>query len=315
MNDLLTVGFSLQHALHFTKTALPTLAPTLTTIEQGVRAGRPFSTCIAPFVTTDLYYQILLAERHGKLAKAFQEIGTLLATRQRQYRKLRGLLQYPLILLVFLAVVVAGLASFVYPELRTWQNVQSSPWRSILTSILLFCATAVLASVVLFWWRWRRQDALHRAVIKCRLPVVGQCYRLYYGYYLTTNLAILLRHGMSLQEILELTRQFDQSALLFQLGACAQDCVQRGRGVEELLGIYPFVPAELVIFINKGATLAELGADLAAFADIQFKRLTAAIDHLLGWVQPVIFALIAVVIIGLYLSILLPIYHSFPEVY
>ena len=59
----------------------------------------------------------------------------------------------------------------------------------------------------------------------------------------------------------------------------------------------------------------QLGTDLMALGKIQFQRLLAQLEELLSFVQPVIFIVIAVVIVVLYLSILLPIYQSIQGVY
>ena len=147
-------------------------------------------------------------------------------------------------------------------------------------------------------------------VWRCRLPFVGRSFRLYYSYYLTTNLAGMLRYGLSLKEIIQVTGQYGQSSLLYQFSAIIRELVAEGKGVDQVIINYPFIPNELVVFINKGATLEELGDELAVFAQLQFKRLVQSIERLLVWVQPVIFILIAVTIVALYLSILLPIYHS-----
>ena len=54
----------------------------------------------------------------------------------------------------------------------------------------------------------------------------------------------------------------------------------------------------------------DLGNDLTALANILFQRLASRIERLLTLIQPIIFGIIAIVIVGLYLRLLLPIYHS-----
>lgn len=310
ISDLLTVGFSLRHALTFTQTSLPRLAPLIKKVQERVQVGKSVAQSLAPYVRADTYYQLDLAEKHGDLQKTLRELGTLMQARQQQYQKLKQLLQYPLILLALLGIIVVGLVGFVYPELRSWQTYPANGWLANCGEGVLFILAAILSTSGYRYWRWRHQARLDQVVALCRLPIVGQCYQLYFSYYLVTNLATLLRHGMSLQEILQITANFRSDALLHQLGQVVGKLVKTGRGLEELVYQYQFVPNELIIFINKGASREELGADLTAFAKILFQNLTQKIARLLVWVQPVIFAFIAVVIVILYLSILMPIYHS-----
>lgn len=311
VHDLLTVGFSLQHALRFTKTVMPALQPLLTDVEQQMAAGEMLATGLQKYVSQDLYYQLRLAELHGALPQTLKELGTLRLTEARQRRKLRGLLQYPLLLLGMLAIVVSGLVIFVYPELNSWQtHAQGGAWREISLNLGLYLLTGLVIIGAFQWRHWRRLTTCQRMVWRCRLPFFGRCFRLYYGYYLTTNLAGMLRHGLSLKEIIRVTGQYDPQSLLYQFGAIIRELVAEGKQVDEVIIHYPFIPDELLVFINKGATLEELGDELAVFAQLQFKRLVKAIEGLLLWVQPVIFVLIAGIIVALYLSILLPIYHS-----
>lgn len=308
---MLSVGFSLQHALRFTKTVMPDLQPLLTDVERQMAAGTMLATGLQKYVSQDLYYQLRLAELHGALPQTLKEVGTLRLTEARQQRKLRGLLQYPLILLGMLAVVVCGLVIFVYPELGSWQaDSRDGSWHAIGVNVGVYLLTILIIIGGFQWWHWRHLSPCQRMIWRCRLPFFGRCFRFYYGYYLTTNLAGMLKHGLSLQEIIKVTGQYDQHSLLYQFGAIIRTLVTEGKPVDQVIIRYPFIPNELIVFINKGATLEELGNELAVFAQLQFKRLVKSIEGLLLWVQPVIFVLIAGVIVTLYLSILLPIYHS-----
>ncbi len=311
VHDLLAVGFSLRHAIQFTATMKPRLSPILNRVEKELAAGESFSSGLRPYISADLYYQLLLAERHGNLGTTLEEIGTLLTATEEQRRKLRGLLRYPLLLLGLLALVVVGLATFVYPELASWQVGQEDTGiKAWGLNLALYMVVTLLVVAGFQSWRWRHLSARQRLIARCHWPVVGSCYRLYYRYYLTSNLAVMLCHGLSLKEIINVTQHFDQSSLLYQFSQVAGTVLARGERLESVVQAYPFIPNELAIFINKGATMTTLGDELAAFAAVQFKRLTRQIEGLLVWVQPLAFGLIALVIVVLYLSILLPIYHS-----
>ena len=46
------------------------------------------------------------------------------------------------------------------------------------------------------------------------------------------------------------------------------------------------------------------------FADVSYRRFIRALDRLLTWIQPLFFIVIAVLIIGTYVAILVPLYSS-----
>lgn len=290
---------------------MPGLTPILSDVERQLAAGEMLATGLQKYVSQDLYYQLRLAEQHGALSQTLNELGTLRMTAVRQRRKLRNLLQYPLILLGMLAMVVCGLIIFVYPELHSWQaRPGSDRWQTLTINLGTYLLTCLLIVGGLHWYRWRRLSPCQQMICRCHWLIVGHSYRLYYSYYLTSNLAGMLRHGLSLQEIIRVTNQYEKQSLLYQFSAIIRQLVAEGEQFDRVIVRYPFIPNELVVFINKGITLEELGDELTVFAQLQFKRLVCSIERLLVWVQPMIFVLIATVIVTLYLSILLPIYHS-----
>ena len=319
LSDLLSVGFSLQRAVDFTITALAKETDVLSKVRTNLLAGNTFANSVRPFIKVDLYYQFLLAEKHGDLVEVLAETGQLLVTRQRRVRKLKQLLQYPLILLCLLGVMMVGLASFVFPQLAAWQgnsgsqqvhNFSPSLKWALVSVLIIFSAGGIRKLIT-----WRHLTKLQRIQHLCRLPVVGKCYRLYYAYYITSALAALLRAGMSLKEMMTTIEKFSERTMLYQLGAEVQNNLAAGGQLDNFIKRTIFLPDELIIFISKGATPKELGKDLRAFSRIQFKHLLVRLEQLFSLVQPIIFIVIAAIIVGLYLSILLPIYHSLQGVY
>lgn len=314
--DLLAVGFSIRHALKFIGTVNSKMAPWVTLIDQRMKGGSSFAQSLQNEVKADLYYQLLLAEKHGNLTKTLTETGKLMTAQERQRRKLLGLLQYPLILLIMLVIVIISLILFVFPELKMWQEGNDSlaflNWIKFLGSYLL---TFIFIWTFCRWWHWRRLPKEKQIIKICGTPIIGKCYCYYYQYYLTSILGMMVQEGMSIAEICQLTQKFHKDSILYIFGKKAMRILQQGGDLTNMVAAYPFLPNELIVFMNKGMTLEKMGQDLTAFASLRFKTLTNSIERLLIYVQPIIFCIIAIIIVCLYLSILLPIYHSFQGAY
>lgn len=317
MHDLLAVGFSLQHAVQFSQRAYPRQAAFFSKIDQQLRTGCLLADALKPYLRIELYYQLLLAEQHGSLSITLKEIGQYLQVQKQQHRQLKTLLEYPLILLMMLGTILAALLIFVFPELQSWQQQNQLPiderWPIGETLIItggVFFSYGGLAVI-----HWRHMSTLKKVRHQCRWPLFGKIFREYYGYYLTSNLAILLQHGFSLHEICQLTNKFDDDSLLHQVGWAAFELSSQGRQLTDLILKAPFLPDELAIFINRGLTNEQLGQELTLFSKLKFKKFRQSTMHILVLVQPALFILIAAGIFLMYLSILLPIYHSLQEVY
>ncbi|MDD6865661.1 MULTISPECIES: type II secretion system F family protein [Limosilactobacillus] len=317
MHDLLTVGFSLQHAVQFSQRAYPKQASFFSGIDRQLQSGRLLADALKPYVKIELYYQLLLAEQHGSLSVTLKEIGQFLQVQAQQRRQLKSLLEYPLILLLMLGMILGALLIFVFPELRSWQqeNRLNSSAQWPLGETLIVVGSTFLIYGLLGIRHWRHMTTLKKVRRQCRWPLFGKIFRDYYDYYLTSNLAVLLKHGFSLHEICQLTSRFDDDSLLHQVGQMAYELGSQGKQLTDFILSMPFLPDELAIFINRGLSNEQLGQELTIFSRLRFKKFRQSTMHILVLVQPVLFILIAAGIVSMYLSILLPIYYSLQEVY
>ncbi|MFZ2353164.1 competence type IV pilus assembly protein ComGB [Paucilactobacillus nenjiangensis] len=317
ISDLLKVGFSLQQAITFLQTLLPKHENILQQVDEGLSQGQLFAQSLRPFISKDIYYQLVIAEKHGDLQDCIERLGQYLAVRVKQKNTLKGLLQYPIILLSMLGVLLIALKIFVFPELETWQNQDQAvtPTKHLYVVGFALCGVFALAVAIQLWHKWRQQTTNQKIQLMCRLPIIGESYRLYYAYYLVTNFSLLLSNGMGMKSICQMFASFDEESLLHQLGISLNQILAEGNKPELLLKEYSYLPMELIIFVNKGETPKELGKQLEAFSNVLFKRLTSSIEKLLTMIQPLLFGVIAVVIVLLYLSIMLPIYHSMKGIY
>lgn len=309
--DLLKSGFSLRHAIEFSGVILRKHQDLFQKINLAMEEGRTFADCLKPYVKPTLYYQLLLAEQHGSLEECLQEIGKLMVHQEKQWQKLRTLLQYPLILAGLLIGLMVALKLFVFPELSRWgTGAPKSELNAYLLGIIAYLCGGILVGCFLAGLRWSKLDHLQKINVLCSLPIVGKCYRLFYGYYVVTNLAMMIRHGLTIREICTIVSKTPKQGFLAILGELTQTEINQGHGLTPIFQQVRFLPGELQMIVAKGSTLTDLGEDLTALANILFTRLTRRIERLLMLVQPLIFGIIALIIVGLYLRLLLPIYRS-----
>ena len=89
---------------------------------------------------------------------------------------------------------------------------------------------------------------------------------------------------------------------------------QRGQSIERVILKTIYLPDELASYFNRCLTTSELGDELLIYSRMLFQRFINQTERLLELVQPILFMLIAMIIGGMYLSLLLPIYHSLQSV-
>lgn len=318
MGDLLTVGFSLKQALEFCGTLMTKQRSMIKQIDARLQQGTLFAESVRPVVKIDIYYQLLIAEQHGHLSQSITQLGQFLAVKQKQQQKLKGLLLYPVILVGLLIILLIALKLFIFPELAVWQTDAKTTSATHWPLMKLVGYGLVVGGLLLswqFWQKWQKKTTLDKATWLSKLPMIGSYFQTYYAYYLISNLALLLQNGMGVKEICAMFNQFDRQSLLYQLSTVLDQILIVGDSPTKLVKKYPYLPKELIVFLNKGATTKDLGRQLEAFAKILFGRLVTNMERLLTLVQPLLFGFIAIMIVAMYLSIMLPIYQSMKGIY
>jgi competence protein ComGB len=315
LSDLLAVGFSLRESLNFIKIVIPTKKRQISKMVQLLEKGGAFSDAIKPFLKEDIYYQILIAEKHGELAESLKTLGSYLDTKHDHQSKLLQLLEYPILLLLFLGMLMVGMKIYIFPELNMWNTATRVHVIKNSTVIILLIMVGIITLVFLMAKKFWQQPVVQRVEVICRIPIVGKVYQSYCHYYLSLNLAMLLKSGLGIKSICNMLENFSKTSLLHQIGKALEKQLLEGEQTRLFINRYPFIPQELNVMLNKGNTTEALGKELVMFSKIKYQKLTKQIERLIGLIQPMMFLLIGVVIVFMYLSLLLPMYHSMEGVY
>lgn len=302
--ELLQNGYPLQNIL--------TLAPALNLLSSDQSAamaasfaeGNGLAQAMAPLVQQpNLITQLEIAEHHGNLAACCKENAQFLRERQEQTKQLRGLLAYP----VFLLVMMAGLLVFIQlvlrPQLASLLPQQPMTNRPIIILIVVIIV-ALLPAVF-----WLKLPLERRRYCHLKLPIVNKIWRSYYNFLLFTDLAHLVQGGLSLQEILNYVSQFDPKSLQVFLARKVSLELKNGSPLSTIVSNEPLLPNELLILLAKGDTKAFQAIELQILAQRNFRQLNRRLKQLIDQTQPLLFILIAAMIAVLYLQILLPIYQ------
>lgn len=316
LGKLIKSGFALQHAVNFTVGTVYNKWSQLQPIPQRMAHGKTFAEAVKPIVKPTLYHQLILAEQHGNLDDCLLKVGQIMELKEKQRQKLWGILMYPLLLAGLLTVMFVLLRLFVFPELSQWSadNQLPSFLQLMITGgwiILGITLIYTMGMAIRFW----RASRVQRASMLASLPVVGKSFQSYYGYYLTIHLTMLLESGLSLHEICDVLVDSEVDTLITDIAKEYQPLLEEGQPIENLLERHHFIPKEVALILKKGSIWTKEIQDLNALSKALFERFSASVERLLVLVPPILFAVLAVVIISMYLSLLWPIYQSMQGVF
>ncbi|WP_165964735.1 competence type IV pilus assembly protein ComGB [Periweissella cryptocerci] len=308
--DLLVAGFQLQAALNFMQQILSGQQEKIQEMIGCIESGQAFGEAIMHYVDDDISLQLQLAEAHGSLSDAIIAVANTLRLHVQQVGQLKRLLQYPLCLLVMLGGMTIAIRVYLLPELASWQNnlqaTNGHPW-----SFYCACGVGAVTLATMFWgsMKWyRKRSPVQRLEWSMKIPIIRDLIRQHQGYRFSQNLSLLMRSGHSIQQVSQLYANLPSKSFLAEFGQLMQNHLAQGYDVPSFIQKVPFLPAELALFFVRGKTNLQIAEDLRAYSQIAFQRLTTSYNRLLSIVQPLLFTLIAVAIVAIYASMLLPMY-------
>ena len=309
--DLITNGFSLQAAMRFIVDVqgrqYVSLQPAITQLANGA----DLASALQDYIAVDLYYQLLIAEQHGELVGTLIQAGRLMRTKVTQQQQIRRLLQYPLVLLALLVgtLVVVKLAILPNFSQAVTAPAGALSWQLILGSLASIGGLAGLLII----GQLKQLPVRARYQQLARWPLVGPLIRTYCGYYLTLNTGMLLSGGLGLRAICEVSCHFKSRSLLQQQSQHVEQALLAGQSLTAIIQADRLLPNELAVLVGKESPTEQLSKELIYFATLQYDRLVRDLNRLISWIQPAMFMVIAMVIVGTYLNILLPMYNSMGE--
>ena len=255
--------------------------------------------------------QLALADKHGNLLGSLTKIETYMLRMNKLRRKLLEVATYPILLLGFLVLIMLGLKNYLLPQML--ESDSQSNWAVKIVEIfpqLFFIGLLLLIvmGVILLIWM-KRQPALRLYKRLARFPFLGPTISLYLTAYYAREWGNLLGQGIDLLDLVALMQ--DQKAKLFrEVGADLEEALMSGQTLPQRVETYPFFNKELALIIAYGEANARLGQELEVYAEEVWQAFFSRLNKANTFVQPLIFIIVAVVIVMIYAAMLLPMYQN-----
>lgn len=314
--NLLSIGFSLTQALKFIADTDKQLSRGVNVVIGSLKSGREFSESVRPLIETQAYHQLLIAEKHGQLSDILNELANFDRLRLKQLKKIKAMLVYPLFLCLILGTLILMIRVYVLPQIQDLMPTANHQqpvtyWQQLIRLSPIPILIGIIGSTV----HWSRQDAITQAQMIVKIPVVGKLFRKYIAYYLASNLATLLKNGLSVKEIYATLSEFKEGSLIHLLGERLHATLLSGGSLRKSVDRHNFIPNEIIKFMSSGNTIPEMANSMTAYSRLMFDEMILTTDKLIGFIQPAMFVVIGVTIISTYFQLLIPIYNSVKGMY
>jgi competence protein ComGB len=326
LGELLQEGFSLSEGLSFLKMMQPKRADDiqrmLARLETGVNLAEALAGC---GFSEQVVSQLRLSFLHGKLTETLLFCSDFLAEKDKQLQKLRKVLIYPLFLLVFANGMLIAIRQVLLPSLETMlQPAEDGPGRMASITLaylknlpLIILGTAALgASLFLLAKMYlKRKSAFRQSLLFCRIPLLSRWVQLYYSFFFCREYAYFFRNGMQLNQIVSLMRGDEGTAWMKEISGLVEEGLTQGDSLTTIIKRYPIFKEEMGWIIYHGELTSQLPIKLSMYSEECFRLLIADIEQKIGWLQPVLFLMVAIIVMAIYLILLMPMLSSLGGMY
>jgi len=324
LSVMVSAGLPLVKSLEIlsNQTSKPFLKEILSTIAENVRGGTRFSSALAkyPEIFDDFYINMV---RAGETAGKLDEVMRYLADeKEKNYdliSKIRGAMIYPAFVVVAVIGVMTLMMVFVVPQLTKILS-ESGVELPLATQILIktssffqkYLIFILLAFIILgFVLRAFLKSKSGKAVwdrVLLRLPVFGPLFQKIYLVRFTRSLSTLIIGGIPLTSSLKIVSKVVNNAVYQNIILDAIIDVEEGRSVSNAFIDEPGVPKMLPHLMSIGEQTGKIDEILETMANFYSREVENILSKLVTLLEPLIIIFLAVVVGGMVVSILSPMY-------
>lgn len=311
LGDLLENGFSLQQSFDFFLNANLFVPAVLANVQHDLHSGKSLSLSFRQLkYSDDQLLQIELAESHGDLAQTLLGIAEQMRLVQRQRENFIKAVSYPLLLLVFLIVILLGMRFFLLPQLLASGMIRAEDFSVQLIKLVPIIGLGLIIFFVLLLLGWQywgsRRNYLDRFRYLAKIPLIGSLFSNYYSAYFALEWGKLFKQGLELHQIIECLLVVEGKSLMKELAADIKVRLAQGSTLAEELKRYPFLTKEFSRIVFQGEARGNLAKELLTYSQLIWRRFFNQLEFLCSWLQPLVFLIVALLIVSLYLTMLLP---------
>lgn len=320
LGELLEAGYHLSEALRFLQSQesvkrRDSLEEALLLLKSGHTLHEVLSSI---GFNSQLLQYIHYAEFYGDLPHALQEGGRFWQKRNEDQEKLMKILVYPLVLLVLIICISVLLQGILLPKFEAlYENMAIAP--SFFLKSIVFLSTlsnyvpyalAILFLLILagkIWW-FNKLCPLKQKQYILKIPFLKKYIRLFDTYYLSYQLSGLLAGGLSFSESMQLFSTHSKQPFLKKISQVITEGLNEGRSLQSVFQDLPYFEKYMSDVLANGQKNAKLDKELYHYSRIVLQTLEEKVSGVLKIIQPLLFAIVGGIVIGIYLSVLLPMF-------
>ena len=323
MATLIESGIALLAALELLgRQARTRLRRVLEDIAEAIKQGASFSDALRehPQVFPPIFSRMIaIGERTGNLEMVLRQLAAHMEKEQAIIKRVRGAMAYPAFVILLAIGVVAILVTTALPPLLGLFDEFSAepplPTRILLgvthftTAYKIHMAVALIAAVAIGTFYVRQPSGRRRLdYLLLRAPLLGPITVLSNTSRFSRTMAILLKAGLPLSEVMDLILQTTQNRVIREAMEEVRDKLLRGEGLSKPLANSKMFPPMLIQMVEIGEETGTLDSNLETMAEFYAREVDERINTLTAMIQPALTLCMGGVVAFIAISIIMPMY-------
>lgn len=316
--NLLEKGYSLMNSFEFAILVLK--GPRKSQLQAAMEELKKGSSIHLVFTNlafhSDILGYLFFAEQHGDIVSALRRSCTMMERKILHTSKLQKAFHYPAFLLLLLIGMVLLFNSFLLPQFSSlYQSVQSSPISDGVIAVLRFLPflftvlmIGILLAILVYYTVVKKLHPSLQMKIMMGIPLFRSLLLSYNSHYFSEQVSSLLQGGLSVKEVFQFIEMQPHHSFFRWEATEIKQLLETGEKLDEVLQNRHHYEKELPYVVAHGQASGNLGKELADYSEMVIEKVELLVNRCLAIVQPILFAVIGMIVVMMYLAMLLPMF-------
>jgi type II secretory pathway component PulF len=300
----------------------PVFKQAITDIVADVEEGTLLSTAMGkyPKIFSDVYVSLIKAGENSGELQDMLDRAVLVQEKQAKFLDtLKKAMTYPLILCCVSVAVVIFLLTFVFPRFAVlFEEIEDILPAS--TKFLLYLSNAIrsswlLAGIVagtsvvgIYTFAKSTKGRLLIDTLKMRLPVLAKIYIRIYLVQMMRTLGFLMGCNVPLMEALQITRRGVNNLIFVRFIDQTTKNLEEGKGMALSFTESAFIPESAKQIVKTGEETQNIAKVMLRLSDYYENEIDDQMQKFATIIEPVLLIIMGVVVGGIVMSLILPIF-------
>lgn len=267
---------------------------------------------------------VAIAEVDGRLAPALEGMAKRLRNKEENQKKLKNILIYPVVLLFFITTLLIAFRRFFLPNMESLALTRQTNTTGIVSLLpalvtkipdILFVTFGFSLLVIgISMFLYRKATPQKKIKIGIKIPIFNKFFMMIKTRDFSSELGSLLHSGLSMQDALDVLGNQQQNAVIGEIAKHIRERVVFGDDFHIAVQMTEGLTKLFAGYAKHGEDSGYLPKELMIYSEQLSEVINEKLTKGLGLLQPALFILIAICILGAYLALLLPVYGMIDKI-